>query len=68
MSGTSPLLQAARFWERAGGKGTRYMQGRLGGVKVVILPNPGFRHGRSGQQPQAYDVLPEWFDAAAEAG
>ena len=40
MSGSSsPLLQAARLWERTSGKGTRYMQGRLGGVRVVIMPN-----------------------------
>jgi hypothetical protein len=39
MSGSSPLLQAARLWEKTSGKGTRYMQGRLGGVKLVILPN-----------------------------
>ena len=43
MSGSSSaLLQAARLWERTGGGGTRYMQGRLGGVKVVILPNRDF--------------------------
>ena len=39
MSGSSALLQAARLWERTSGKGTRYMAGRLGGVKLVILPN-----------------------------
>ena len=39
MSGSSTLLQAARLWERTSGKGTRYMAGRLGGVKIVILPN-----------------------------
>ena len=45
MSGSSPLLQAARLWERTSGKGTRYMSGRLGGVKVVILPNRDFIEG-----------------------
>jgi len=45
MSGSSPLLQAARLWERTSGKGTRYMSGRLGGVKVVILPNRDFTEG-----------------------
>jgi hypothetical protein len=39
MSESSPLLQAARIWEKTSGKGTRHMQGRLGGVKVVIQPN-----------------------------
>jgi hypothetical protein len=42
MSGSSPLLQAARLWERTSAKGTRYMSGRLGGVKVVIMPNRDF--------------------------
>jgi hypothetical protein len=42
MSGSSPLLQASRLWEKTSGRGTRYMQGRLGGVKVVILPNRDF--------------------------
>ncbi len=43
MSGSSSaLLQAARLWERTSAKGTRYMSGRLGGVKVVILPNRDF--------------------------
>ena len=45
MSGSSPLLQAARLWERTSGKGTRYMSGRLGGVKVVILPNRDYAEG-----------------------
>lgn len=47
MSGSSPLLQAARLWERTSGKGTRYMSGRLGGVKVVILPNRDYVEGNS---------------------
>jgi hypothetical protein len=46
MSGNSSvLLQAARLWEKTSGKGTRYMQGRLGGVKVVILPNRDYVEG-----------------------
>ena len=45
MSGSSPLLQAARLWERTSGKGTRYMSGRPGGVKVLIMPNRDFVEG-----------------------
>ena len=45
MSGSSPLLQAARLWEKTSGRGTRYMQGRLGGVKLVILPNRDYVEG-----------------------
>jgi len=43
MSGSSSaLLQAARLWERTSARGTRYMSGRLGGVRVVIMPNRDF--------------------------
>jgi hypothetical protein len=46
MSGSSSaLLQAARLWEKTSGKGTRYMSGRLGGVKIVILPNRDYVEG-----------------------
>ncbi len=45
MSGSSPLLQAARLWEKTSGRGTRYMSGRLGGVKIVILPNRDYVEG-----------------------
>jgi hypothetical protein len=45
MSGSSPLLQAARLWERTSARGTRYMAGRLGGVRVVILPNRDYVEG-----------------------
>ena len=41
MSGSSPLLQAARLWEKTSGKGTRYMQGRLGAGQArgrILLP------------------------------
>ncbi len=45
MSGSSALLQAARLWERTSGRGTRYMAGRLGGVRLVILPNRDYVEG-----------------------
>jgi hypothetical protein len=45
MSGSSPLLQAARLWERTSARGTRYMSGRLGGARVVILPNRDYAEG-----------------------
>jgi len=38
----SGLLQAARLWERTSAKGNRYLSGRLGGVKVVIMANRDF--------------------------
>ncbi len=40
-----PMLTAARLWQRTSGKGTTYFAGRLGGVKVLILPR---RDGEEG--------------------
>lgn len=36
--GQAPLLEAARLWERTSSKGTTYLAGRLGGLKVLIMP------------------------------
>jgi hypothetical protein len=47
MSGSSPLLQATKLWQRTSARGTTYMSGRLGGVKVVILPNRDYVEGDS---------------------
>ncbi len=33
----SPMLAAAKLWRRTSAKGTSYLTGRLGGLKVVIL-------------------------------
>jgi hypothetical protein len=40
-----PMLTAARLWQRTSAKGTDYLTGRLGGVKVIILPR---RDGEEG--------------------
>jgi len=39
------MLQAAKLWERTSARGTKYFSGRLGGVKIVILPNRDFAEG-----------------------
>ena len=36
---SAPLLPACRLWEKTSASGTRYLVGRWGGVKVLILPN-----------------------------
>jgi hypothetical protein len=37
MSGnSSALLQAAKLWQRTSARGTTYMSGRLGGVRVPL--------------------------------
>ena len=35
----SPLLKAGPLWAKTSARGNRYLVGRLGGVKVVILEN-----------------------------
>ena len=42
-SGT--LLPAARLWRRTSAKGADYLAGRLGGVKVLVMPR---REGEAG--------------------
>jgi hypothetical protein len=34
-----PLLPACRLWEKTSARGTTYLVGRWGGVKVLIMPN-----------------------------
>ena len=34
----SRLLQAARLWARTSAKGQPYMIGRLGGLRVLVMP------------------------------
>jgi hypothetical protein len=33
-----PMLTAAKLWSRTSARGTDYLAGRLGGVKVIIMP------------------------------
>jgi hypothetical protein len=62
------LHRFTRLWERTSSLGTHHMSGRLGGVKVVILPNRDYVEGH-GQWPHPYAVLPGRFvDAAAASG
>jgi hypothetical protein len=35
----TPMLTAAKLWERTSSKGTTYFAGRLGGVRVLVMPN-----------------------------
>jgi hypothetical protein len=35
----TPMLKAGGLWAKTSAKGGRYLTGRLGGVKVLILPN-----------------------------
>ncbi|MBU8540002.1 hypothetical protein [Falsiroseomonas tokyonensis] len=41
----SGLLEACRLWRKVSDRGTEYLTGRLGGVKVTILPK---REGAEG--------------------
>jgi hypothetical protein len=35
----APPLVMARLWEKTSQKGNTYLTGRLGGVRVLIMPN-----------------------------
>ena len=35
----TPMLKAGGLWAKTSAKGGRYLTGRLGGVKVLIMPN-----------------------------
>jgi hypothetical protein len=35
----APLFPACRLWERTSERGNRYLVGRWGGVKVLVMPN-----------------------------
>jgi hypothetical protein len=48
MSGNEPMLKAAGLWAKTSSGGKRYLTGRLGGVKVLILEN---RDRRSDDDP-----------------
>ena len=39
------MLPAARLWTRTSGKGPNYLAGRLGGVRVLVMPK---RDGEEG--------------------
>ena len=41
----SALLPAARLWRRTRARGAGYLSGRLGGVKVLVMPK---REGEDG--------------------
>lgn len=34
----APLLEAARLWQRTSSKGSTYLVGRMGGLRVLIMP------------------------------
>lgn len=36
----SGLLPAARLWSKTSGRGRPYLAGRLGGVRVLVMPLP----------------------------
>jgi hypothetical protein len=35
----STLINACRLWEQTSAKGNRYLVGRMGGLKVLVMPN-----------------------------
>jgi hypothetical protein len=39
------MLPAAKLWNRTSGKGQTYLAGRLGGVRVLVMPKRGGEEG-----------------------
>ena len=39
MADYGPSITACRLWEKTSGKGTTYITGRMGNVRITILPN-----------------------------
>lgn len=55
MSG-APMLKAAGLWEHTSAAGNRYLVGRWGGVKVLILEN---RDRQNDHEPSHHLVIAE---------
>jgi hypothetical protein len=45
MSGYPPSIELTRLYERTSERGTRYMVGAIGGVKMVLLPGNAAEDG-----------------------
>jgi hypothetical protein len=39
------MIPACRLWEKVSAKGNRYLIGRLGGVRVLVMPNTRAQSG-----------------------
>ena len=42
---SNPLIQAAKLFEKTSARGSNYLTGRLGGLRVLIMPNKRFVEG-----------------------
>jgi hypothetical protein len=58
----SDLIQAARLWQKTSANGRRYMLGRMGGLRVVILEN----QNRSGESEPSHFLFFGAADSVAE--
>lgn len=39
-SNYAPPITVCKLWVKVSAKGTRYLTGRMGGAKVLVMPNP----------------------------
>jgi hypothetical protein len=44
MADYGPSIPVCRLWEKVSAKGTRYLSGRIGGIRVSILPNRDYQN------------------------
>ena len=52
------MIPACRLWEKTSAKGNRYLIGRLGGVRVMILANTRPEPGDSSTHTLMFDAAP----------
>jgi len=66
MTGTpASMLLAAKLWEKISAKGHRYLVGRLGGVRILILAN---RDAGDEGEPDFHLFFADGSDAQKPAG
>ncbi len=39
MADYGPSITACKLWEKTSAKGLKYMAGRIGGIRVTVMPN-----------------------------
>lgn len=61
--GGRPPLTLARLWEKTSARGNKYMTGRLGGVRVLVMEN---RDRQSDDDPTHLLMVAEAPDTARE--
>jgi hypothetical protein len=54
------MIPACRLWEKTSAKGNRYLIGRLGGVRVMVLANTRPEPGDTSTHALMFDAAPAY--------